>query len=242
MNNPDLAILIPARSGSKRIPNKNIVLINYKPLIFYTIETALQLCDSARVFVSTDSLEIAKIARKYGANVPSLRSSNLATDESPDIDWVLESISAWSNVRNSEFCAILRPTSPLRTANSVQSALEILRRNPECDSIRAIRPVREHPGKMWIRNDKFITPYVKGMNPISNAPFHSSPFQTLEPLWIQDASLEIARTNSIIKTSSISGDKILAFEMPYPEGFDINYPEDLIELNRIIEEKKKKNL
>jgi N-acylneuraminate cytidylyltransferase len=227
MQKPDLTILIPARSGSKRIKDKNIALIGDKPLIAFTIETALGISESSKVIVSTDSKEIAENARSFVATVPGHRPPIFATDLSPDIDWVLHAVNTWPNIKESEFLAILRPTSPLRTASTIIRALECLKNNPDFDSLRAVRSIKEHPGKMWRKVGIAIEPYIAETSILTGAPSHSSPMQALEQLWIQDASLEIVRTKKILETKSIAGKKVLGFEMPNNEGFDINYIEDL---------------
>jgi CMP-N-acetylneuraminic acid synthetase len=103
--------------------------------------------------------------------------------------------------------------------------------------LRAIKPVREHPGKMWRKEeDDTIYPYKEGINLITNTFNHSSPLQSLEPLWIQDASLEISRVKNISESNSISGNKVIGFEMPGYEGFDLNFKEDFILLYKLIDD------
>ena len=80
---------IPARSGSKRVPNKNILDLNGKPLLFYTIDLALKSKCFDEVFLVTDSQEYAELGIKYGAKVLKLRPQNISSDNSPDIDWVV---------------------------------------------------------------------------------------------------------------------------------------------------------
>jgi CMP-N,N'-diacetyllegionaminic acid synthase len=215
--------LIPARSGSKRLPNKNIKLLNGHPLISYTIRSARQSRQFEEVIVSTDSEEIARIARHYGASVPNLRPSELAQDLSCDIDWVNYALNCQvSNPLDSiEFVSILRPTSPLRKHSTIVKALESLKKNPWADSLRAMQVTEKHPGKMWeVDNSNKATPFLNQLN--QNPPTHDRPTQFLQKLWIQNASMEVIKLKTIIDTNSISGRAVLAFEMPGFEGFDIN--------------------
>jgi CMP-N,N'-diacetyllegionaminic acid synthase len=220
-----MSILIPSRSGSKRLPEKNIRVLSGKPLLAIAIEKAIELVGSTKVFVSTDSAFYAKIAEEHGARVPSLRPMEMASDASMDIDWVWSAITEWKI--QSTYVAIVRPTSPFLNGDSILKALEVLKQNPSCDSIRAIRKVSEHPGKMWRTNlgPEIIPlfPQIKGITPS-----HSRPTQSLEELYVQCGAFEIARLESVLETNSISGDRILGHELSHPESLDINSPEDFL--------------
>jgi CMP-N,N'-diacetyllegionaminic acid synthase len=215
--------LIPARSGSKRLPNKNMKDLRNKPLIAYSIEQAVESRLFSEIIVSTDSEDIAKIARKFGASVPILRPEIFAHDSSPDIEWVshaLDNMSAFAKDKI-EFMAILRPTSPLRSSGTIIKAFNLLQQNPWADSLRAMEVSNKHPGKMWILDQNLsATPFLNQEK--SEAPTYNKPTQSLGNVWIQNASLEWARVKRVIETKSISGDSILGFEMPGLEGFDIN--------------------
>ena len=220
--------LIPARKGSQRLPGKNIMDLNGHPLIAYSILAAEKSSVFDRIIVSTDCPHIAEIASAYGAEVPALRPQKISTSESPDISWVLLAIDEWLSLRDEDYIAILRPTNPFRSPSSILEAFELLMSNPTFDSIRAIRPVKEHPSKMWRGEPgQVITPFDNSIIFETKTPVHSSPFQVLEKLWIQDASLEIARVKAVRESHSISGRKVMGYEMPNIEGFDINYSEDM---------------
>ena len=227
--------LIPAREGSERFPNKNIADFHGHPLIAYSIKCALNGKKFQKVVVSTDSPEIARIAVDYGATVPMLRPKQIATTQSPDFEWVQLAIDEWLGLEDSDQITILRPTNPIRSVSTVIDALNVFDSKPDFDSLRAIREVKEHPAKMWrgLPNHQ-IYPLDDSINPITGAPGHSSPFQTLERLWIQDASLEIANVSSVRKYKTISGNNIIGYKLPDYEGFDINYPDDILALESII--------
>lgn len=230
--------LIPARGGSKRLPGKNIKLLNGVPLIGYTIASALKSKAFAEIIVSTDQREIADIALHLGAKVPMLRPEEYATDESSDIEWVLHSIDHMVNTPKVEigFVSILRPTSPLRTSDSILKALDQLQKNEWADSVRAMERTDRHPGKMWIVDDNGrTTPYLT--QPEKGIPTHNLPTQSLPKVWIQNASLEAVRYTSLVKTQSISGKNVLGIQLPNFEGYDLNTQEDWNYLEFLISQK-----
>lgn len=120
--------IIPARSGSKGVRDKNIRNLCGKPLMAYAIEAALESGEFDEVMVSTDSDQYAEIARKYGANVPFLRSSKNASDSASSWDMVDEVLACYSAAGKEfdTFC-LLQPTSPLRTKENIQGAYDLFR-------------------------------------------------------------------------------------------------------------------
>ena len=231
--------LIPARSGSKRLPNKNIKSLYGRPLISYSINSAIESGLFAEVIVSTDSEEIATVAKNYGASVPMLRPSKYAEDLSCDIDWVKHALEflVQNSLDKVEYVAILRPTSPLRRKLTMAKALQSLAENSWADSLRAMQLTDKHPGKMWtLDNKNRATPFLEQSQ--ENPPSHDRPTQSLQKLWIQNASLEIARLRAILETNSISGRSVLGFEMPGLEGFDINSKMDFEFLEFLVSKNK----
>ena len=225
-NNIDIA-LIPARQGSVRIPLKNIKLLNGIPLVAYTIQSALKSNVFSEVVVSTDSTEIAKIARDWGARVPDLRPTEFSGSSSPDLDWVMHAIEHFVEAKKDEIdcVAILRPTNPLRTPLTIKRAIRLFKENLWADSLRAMEITHIHPGKMWRVNDAMeAVPYVDQSQEVT--PTHNRPTQSLEEVWVQNASLEVTRLTSLIQSNSISGKRVMGFQMPGYEGFDLNGPLD----------------
>ena len=230
--------LIPARGGSKRIPGKNKRLLRGIPLVAYSIKSAIESKLFTEVIVSTDDPEIAKISEKFGASVPCLRPIEIASDTSPDIDWINFAIEhqITTPLTQVEFIALLRPTSPLRSSETIKNALIRLQENDWADSLRAMEKSDKHPGKMWIIKNKLEAfPYLKqSEDPI---PTYNKPTQSLPTVWIQNASLEIFRLASFYKTGTQSGEKILSFEMPNWEGLDINSESDWLLIELIMNQK-----
>jgi N-acylneuraminate cytidylyltransferase len=216
--------LVPARAGSTRVPGKNIKPLAGHPLIAYSIAGALESEVFDKVVVSTDSEEIAEVARSYGAEAPWLRPEELASSTSPDIDWVAHALGQ-PGMDGYEMFAILRPTSPFRSAATIRRAHALLEADPDADSVRAVRRCREHPGKMWLlEGEGPMQPLLD--QPEGEVPLHSRQFAALPEVYVQDSSLEIARTRAALEQGSISGRVILPLVSEGEEGFSIDYPDD----------------
>jgi CMP-N-acetylneuraminic acid synthetase len=230
---------VPARSGSQRVKNKNLIEINGHPLIAYTINSAKATNLFTDIIVSTDSQIIFDVAQEYGATNNGLRSREISESKSPDIEWVLFELEKLPTDQDF-LITILRPTNPLRNPATISRAITEFIEADIFDSLRAMRKVKEHPGKMWreLNVPPGVEPYIKTINETTGTHNYSSPMQTLEPLLVQDASLEITRASSIHEHRSISGVKVMKFIMPNYEGFDLNYPEDFDYLNFLISTKK----
>lgn len=217
--------LIPARSGSKRIVDKNIKMLGTKPLLAHSVESALQSCVFDRVVCVTDSEKYAKIARESGAEVPKLRSGKISGDTSPDIEWMIWILDVLKeNNFVPDIITILRPTSPFRKAQTIMRAMEAFLGDGKQDSLRAVQKVSEHPGKMWINQGNRILPLMPFT--LENTPWHSHQYAYLPEVYVQNASLEIVWTDVVLKTKSIAGFSVMPFFTDELEGFDINRPED----------------
>ena len=220
--------LIPARAGSQRLPGKNTRMLAGHPLIAYAVASALDSRVFDAVIASTDSAEIAQLAASLGAEVPFLRPPEMAGHLSPDIDWVRHLLGALEREGRTWDCfAILRPTSPFRRAETIRRAWDAFRADGDADSLRAVEPCREHPAKQWIVEGSRMRPVMPNPNP-SATPWHSTPHQALPPVFVQNASLEIARTAAPLRMGSISGSVVLPFLTEGLEGFDINGPDDWV--------------
>lgn len=224
---------IPARGGSKRIPGKNVKPLGGHPLMAYTISAAIDAGIFRGVYVSTDSLEAMEVARDYGAKVI-IRPADISGDGATDYEWLSHAI---GEVGDSHFFALLRPTAPFRMAETIRRAWRTIEQDPLADSLRAVEPVRQHPGKMWI-----VAPGARYMEPLMNYPSvyccnapYNSPTQALPPVWVQNASLEIGKTRNVDICHNVSGQKIIPFYTQNYEGFDLNTPEDWLLAERLIE-------
>jgi len=225
MSLPSVVALIPARQGSKRVQGKNVRELAGHPLIAYTIAAARESRVFADVIVSTDSEDIASIARHYGASVPFLRPAALAQDHSPDIEWLSFTLRQLSVQGAAYDCfSILRPTSPFRQAETIRRAWREFLADPDVDSLRAVEKCAQHPGKMWVLRGRRLLPLLPFGT--ETAPWHSMPYQALPPVYVQNASLEIAWSRVVWEGRGIAGETILPFVTDEQEGFDINSPYD----------------
>ena len=224
---------IPARLGSKRVPGKNIRPLAGHPMLAYTIAPAIESGVFSSVIVSTDSEEIAAIARHYGAEVPFLRPAAFGGDTSPDIEWLEHALTELrAGGRSWDAFSILRPTSPFRSAASIRGAFERFTSQAGVDSLRAVETCTQHPGKMWvIRGDRMLPLLPFGP---AEQPWHSTPYQALPLVYVQNASLEIAWTRVVFERRTIAGDVIVPFVTEGHEGFDINDPYDWMVAERLI--------
>ncbi len=223
---PTCVALIPARSGSKRVTDKNIRMLGNHPVMAYTIQAAVASGVFARVFVSTDSEEYAAIARHYGAEVPWLRPAEFATSTSPDIEWIIHTLEAFEKAGEAaDSFSILRPTSPFRQPETIRRAWSEFTAETGVDSLRAVEKVKQHPGKMWAIRGKRMTPVMPFMRD-DGTPWHSSQMASLPVFYIQNASLEIAWTRVALEDRTIAGSVVMPFLTDDMEGFDINDMDD----------------
>ena len=219
--NPSIVALVPARAGSKRVPNKNIRSLAGHPLIAYTISAALQSEIFRDVIFSTDSSYYGDIARYYGAEVPFLRPSKYAGDLSPDIEWVEHTLKRLQDEERTYDCfSILRPTSPFRLPKTIKRAWRAFLAEKGVDSLRAVEKCREHPGKMWIVRGTRMTPLLPLGPP--QQPWYSSQYHSLPEVYVQNASLEIAWSRVVFESRTIAGHVLMPFFTKDYEGFDLN--------------------
>jgi CMP-N,N'-diacetyllegionaminic acid synthase len=220
-NDYNIVALIPARAGSKRVPDKNIRPLAGHPLIAYTIAAALDSGIFKDVIVSTDSEHDAEIALYYGAQVPFLRHAELAGDQSPDIEWLDYTLARLQESGRSYDCfSILRPTSPFRLPETIQRAWSEFSTQEGADSLRAVEKCSQHPGKMWVVRGRRMMPLLP-LGP-TGQPWHSSQYPSLPEVYVQNASLEIAWSRVIFEERTIAGNVVMPFFTVDYEGFDVN--------------------
>ncbi len=227
MTMPSVCAIIPARGGSKGIPRKNIVAINGKPLLAYSIEHARQALSVERVFVSTDDHEIAAVARQWGAEVPFMRPAELAGDTVLDhpvfahaLQWLHEHAGY-----HPELVVHLRPTSPIRADGQIDQAVRLLLEQPTADSVRSVSIPAQHPYRMFtLREDGFLQPLLQTKYP--------QPFllrrQELPPVYWYNCVIDVTRATTILDQQSMTGDRILPYIIDADYVVDIDSPDDLV--------------
>jgi N-acylneuraminate cytidylyltransferase len=217
--------LIPARSGSKRVANKNIRVLAEHPVIAYTIAASTESRIFESVILSTDSERYAEIGKYYGAEVPFLRPDQFSGEFSPDIEWVEYTLKRLNDEGRRYDCfSILRPTSPFRQPETIRRAWEQFLAEDGVDSLRAVEKCSQHPGKMWVIRGRRMTPLLPLTPP--EQPWHSSQYQALPEVYVQNASLEIAWTRVVFEGRTIAGYVLTPFLTRGYEGFDVNKPYD----------------
>ncbi|MFK5889298.1 MAG: acylneuraminate cytidylyltransferase family protein [Flavobacteriaceae bacterium] len=219
----DLKILaiIPARGGSKGIPDKNIKDLAGKPLIAWTIEAALKSTYITKTMVSSDSDTILEISKKYGAETVK-RPTYLADDATrsePVISHVLEQLKEGSF----EYVILLQPTSPLRTATDIDKAVQTLLNSDGTALISVYQP-QHHPLKAFKTNDKG---FLKGL---VNDEYPFTPRQELPKTFYPNGAIYMVETKLFLKTGKLFTDKTRVFEMPIDKSFDLDTEADFINL------------
>jgi CMP-N-acetylneuraminic acid synthetase len=219
--------IIPARSGSKGLPHKNIKDYRGKPLLAWSIEQA-QLCRyDMKIVVSTDSKEYADIAMKYGAEAPFLRPSEISGDLSTDYECMKHSVE-WLKQNQQYYPDIvlqLRPTSPLRNVEDINNAIGLFLENREnYDSLRSVIEFEKSPYKMYTLTENTLVPLFKKVNDIDE-PYNQCR-QILPKCYLHNGYIDIFNT-SILETETISGEKIYPYVMNKEEDLDIDTNDDL---------------
>jgi len=205
--------LIPARAGSKGVPQKNIRPLAGYPLIAYSI-VAARLCQQIeRVIVSTDSSEIAEIATSFGAEAPFLRPAELAKDTSLDIEFVLHALDWLKNYEKTipEYLVHLRPTTPFREPKIIDEGIELLINHPEATSLRSGHKAAESPFKWFFRNE---AGYFHSISTEYSMEDMNRPRQAFPDVFIPNGYVDVLKSSCIQETKSMHGKKILGFISP----------------------------
>jgi CMP-N,N'-diacetyllegionaminic acid synthase len=221
--------IIPARSGSKSIKDKNLALLGGYPLIAYSIALAKMTAGVDRVIVSTDSLEYAKIAEKYGAEVPFLRPKELSQDTSTDYDFMSHTVNFYNDNFNDspELWIHLRPTTPLRDTQVIEKAMALIANRQDATSLRSGHLSPESPFKWFRKNrDGFLTS-LDGND--TNLDKYNGPRQDFPDVLIPNGYVDIVRSSFIMEKKLLHGDKVLAFETPFCNELDAHEELELLE-------------
>jgi CMP-N,N'-diacetyllegionaminic acid synthase len=229
---PSAVAFVPARSGSERVPGKNVRPLARHPLLAYAIETARQSGVFERVVVSTDSEDVAAVARHYGGEVPFLRPAEYATSTSPDIEWLRDVLERLDG--SYELFAIVRATNPFRGPDTVRRGLEQLLATPEADSLRAVELVKQHPGKTWVLDEGGRTMHPLLDQSHLDVAWHAGQYQALPPVYVQNSALEIAWTRVVSETGTREGRVLAPFFTEGYEGFNVDDEEDWERAERLV--------
>lgn len=213
-------VIIPARSGSKSIRDKNLVLLGGHPLLSYSIALAKMIPSIEKVIVSTDSIEYSKLAEKYGAEVPFLRPSELSLDNSTDYDFMSHAVDWFdkSSYGSPKYWIHLRPTTPLRDVKVVLKAMSLIESREDATALRSGHISPESPFK-WLRknSDGFLT-NLYGND--ENLDKYNGPRQDFPDVLIPNGYVDIIRSSFVRENKLLHGDKVLAFDTPFCNEVD----------------------
>lgn len=218
-----LLALVPARGGSKRVPNKNIRELGGKPLIQWTIDVAFCLPEIADVLVSTDSMAIAKIAENAGALVPWLRPTELATDTATSAAVVLHALRWYERINGPvDAVLLLQPTSPFRTVDSISNAIRIFssQATENLYPVISVSPAIQHPAWSFYMQNEEMCP-VLGWSSVSQRS------QDLAPAYVLNGAIYVIPAKDVHQGLPIVRQGFLPFEMSdRGESLDIDTHED----------------
>ncbi len=220
--------VIPARGGSKSIPNKNIVDVGGKPLIAWTIEESQKSRFIERLIVSTDSQRIAEIASEYGAEVPFERPEELAADDTPGIEPIIHA-AIWLEENAgycSEYVMCLSPTTPLRSAFDIDATIKMIR-NQHADAVVSVVLAKHHPNWMKVIDSQgFMSSYIGDDILIDRR-------QDLPDVYALNGAIYLARREVLLENKNWYTNKTCTYLMPEERSIDIDTPWDL-KLARLI--------
>lgn len=221
--------IIPARGGSKGIKDKNIRLLNGKPLIQYSIEAARGSSQLDDFFVSTDSEKIKSIAEGAGASVPFLRPSRYATEEATTVSAVFHAVEWYEHTHNLRvnLIVLLQPTTPLRTAEDIDQALSLFQERRAAESlISCYEASHVHPSIMYtLDNDRFV-PLLRQAGPQRR--------QDFPPVYVRNGAIYIVRRDYFVRNKRLISDTPLGYIMPRARSVNIDEEIDLITAEAIM--------
>jgi N-acylneuraminate cytidylyltransferase len=223
--------IIPARGGSKGIPGKNIRLLNGKPLIYYTVEAARasELID--RLILTTDSPEIAEIGKSLGVDVPFLRPSELAQDDTPMMPVLEHAIRhVESGGWQAEIIVLLQPTAPLRRAEHIRLAVNMLNES-KCDSVVSVVEVPRH----------YVPDFVLKIEEGKLKPFLDAPLvarrQDARPAFSRDGTIYVFWRDMFFEKHTIYGDDCRPILIPDHESCNLDTMMDWKEAEKMLRER-----
>lgn len=214
--------LVTARGGSKSIPRKNVKPLAGKPLIAWTVEAALQSSGLNRVIVSTDDNEIARVAQEWGAEVPFMRPSELAQDDSPHISAVEHTIRWLATHDDScpDYIMTLQPTSPLRTAADIDAAIGIAETHTAI-AVVSVCETGHHPYlSKRVLEDGTLADLVS-----SDITYLRR--QALPPAYVLNGAIYLNRRESLLHSQTLLPQGTYAYIMPLERSLDVDVPWDL---------------
>jgi CMP-N-acetylneuraminic acid synthetase len=214
--------LIPARGGSKGVPRKNIKLLCGKPLLEYTAQSALASVLLSRIILTTEDEEIAKVGLRCGLDVPFLRPTELAADDTPMLP-VIQHAVCWMEDQGARFDAIclLQPTNPLRRARDIDACIELLEQS-DADAVVTVLPVPAEYNPHWVyfqTRDNALHLSTGEATPITRR-------QDLPPAFCREGSVYVTRRDVVMESNSLYGNRVLGYRLDPAQSVNIDTTED----------------
>lgn len=233
---PEVLFVIPARGGSKGLPKKNINIIAGKPLIAWSIDAAKKaaaIIGNSELVVSTDSLEIAEVAKHADAQVPFLRPAELANDTAASVDVMLHALDFMEKTgKQFKYIAMIEPTSPQRDEHDLVGAYEQLKNTKNAESIVGVcKTEGGHPLFLTRIKEGFLDPY-------ENKEYKVYRRQEIDSVYFFEGSMYISKTESLKKRRSFYHEKTLGYEMPKWKSFEIDDLTDFLIIEQLLEARK----
>ena len=216
--------LIPARGGSKGLTDKNLLQVNGRPLLAWTIDAARGAQSVDRVVLSSDDERIIAAARAHGCDVPFRRPAELATDQATSIDVVLHALDA---LPGHDVVVLLQPTSPLRTAADIDAACRIFETSsaPACVSVCT---VEQSPYWMYRMDDQ------GRLSPLIDTRARLARRQDLPPVFIPNGAVYIADVSWLRASRTFLSPQTVAYVMPTGRSLDIDTADDFAAFERCV--------
>lgn len=223
----NILCIIPARAGSKGIPNKNIMNFREKPMMVWSIEQALQSKHEMRIVVSTDSEKYATIAKMNGAEAPFLRPSEISQDYSNDLEFITHAVDWYARHGNfhADVVLLLRPTQPLREVADIDACLDAYISNMNIyDSLRTVIPVDKTPFKMYTTRNNELVPLFQSFENMEE-PYNQCR-QLLPQCYLHNGYIDIYNADNC-RNGTLCGSKMYAYIMDKTDNIDIDHVEDI---------------
>lgn len=219
--------IIPARGGSKGVPQKNIKELAGKPLIAWLIEAVQGAGNAGRIIVSTDDPEIAEVAKSLGVEAPFLRPAEISQDLSTDLEFVHHALDFFEKEENwvPDVVARFSPVTPLVPSSVIRDSINLLLSNPDIHSVRPISRLSHHPYKAWKIDGEFMVPAFSKEVTGFDEPYNL-PRQLFPEMYAHLGAAGVAWTDTFRKLNSTSGTVMKYVLMKDEDAFDINHPVD----------------
>ncbi|MEY4316914.1 MAG: hypothetical protein RI902_722 [Pseudomonadota bacterium] len=238
INGKRVIAIIPARGGSKGLPGKNIKELCGKPLIAWSIEAGLGSKYIDEVMVTTDSEEIARISRDFGATVPFIRPAELASDTATSFDTLKHAIDYYQNERDEsfEYVVLLEPTSPLRDKNDIDKSIEQLTTEQDAMAIVGICKTESQNPAFLVKKDNrgFIVGYedkeMKGLRR-----------QDIKDVYFFEGSVYVSQIDTLLREKSFYHEHTIGYVVPKWKSFEIDDIDDFIMVGALLNFRKSKS-